>query len=390
LCEVSGAYCDSPEKLFRAVRAGAILGTLQAGYTNFTYLDEATKEITDREALLGVSITGWMTNPDVLFNEDNIRAAARLAVKTNEELAPLIGINKAARVTTVKPAGNTSVLLGCASGIHGDHAPRYFRNVQMNNHDEVTVHLGKTNPKMIEKSVWSPNDTDVVVSFPIVANQNSIFKKDLLGVKQLEYVKKVQQTWIKEGTVVERCVHPELTHNVSNTITVDNWDEVEQYIFDNKAFFSGISLLPAAGDRAYPQAPFTEVLTSEQIQDTYGVAAMFASGLIVDGNHAFNNNLWVACDTVLGHGMKLNEEDSTHLMMRDWVRRAKKFAKTYFDGDVSRMTNCLKDVHNLHRWESITRSLKAVDFSTELEQQKYTEVDTMGAEACSGGACEIS
>lgn len=289
-----------------------------------------------------------------------------------------------------KPSGNASVLLGTASGIHGDHSARYFRNVQMNDQDEVTHLITEKNPKMVEQSVWSQNKTDVVVSFPITADEDSIFKKDLLGVKQLEYVKRAQQVWIEEGTNIDLCVDSRLRHNVSNTITVDDWDEVEQYIFDNRKYFAGISLLSALGDRAYPQAPFTEVYSPEEIYQMYGVAAFFASGLIVDGQHAFNNNLWTACDTVSGHGIKLNPDDSSHLLMRDWVRRAKKFAKTYFENDLEKMSACLKDVSNLHKWESITRSMQYIDFSKELTQQTYTEVDSLGAQSCNGGACELT
>ena len=389
LVELAGGACNNVEIFNRATKAGAILGTLQAGYTNFTYLSQASRDITEREALLGVSITGWMSNPDVLFDEDNLRSAAKIVKAVNKEVAKLININQAARTTAVKPSGNASVLLKCASGIHGDHAPRYFRNVQMNTHDAVTNLIAKTNPKMVEDSAWSQNKTDVVVSFPIVANEGSIFKKDLLGVKQLEYVKRAQQIWVEEGTNVELCVHPSLRHNVSNTITVDDWAEVEQYIFDNREHFAGISLLSSFGDRAYVQAPFTEVYTAEQLLDMYGPASMFASGLVVDGCHAFNNNLWMACDTTMGMGLVLDEEDSEHLLMRDWVRRAKKFAKTYFDGDLLKMTFCLKDVHNLHKWESITRNLKPIDFTTQLDKQVYTEVDSMGAQGCSGGVCEL-
>lgn len=390
LTEQSGAYATTRGKLLKAAKAAAILGTLQAGYTNFAYLDSASQEITEREALLGCSITGWMTNPEVLFNEDNMRDAARLIRQVNATIADLIGIRHAARCTTIKPSGNASVLLGCASGIHGDHAPQYFRNVQMNTQDAVTELLTVSNPKMVEASLWSQNKTDVVVSFPIVANEGSIFKSSLYGVKQLEFVKKAQAVWVEEGTNVELCVDPRLRHNVSNTISVDNWDEVEEYIYQNRSFFAGISLLSSTGDRDYVQAPFTEVFTAEQLVQMYGVAAMFASGLIVDGCHAFDGNLWLACDTFLGRGLELNGEDSSQLLKRDWVRRAKKFAASYFDGDAVKATYCLKDAHNLHKWESICRNLKHVDFSMDLSQQVYTEVDTMGAQGCNGGACEVS
>lgn len=388
LTELNGGLATSREKFLYACKASAILGSLQAGYTSFGYLGKPSEEITNREALLGCSITGWMTNPSVLFDEDNMRDGARLIREVNKEIAALIGTRPAARTTAVKPSGNASVLLGCASGIHGEHAPRYFRNVQMNKQDAVTELLVLTNPKMAEESAWSPNGTDLVVSFPLVSDPGSIYKSELYGVKQLEYVKRAQQFWIEEGTNVDLCVDWQLRHNVSNTISVDNWDEVEQYIFDNRQYFAGISLLGTSGDRDYVQAPFTQVFTVEELTTMYGVAMVFASGLIVDGLHAFADNLWTACSTAMGHGEELTE-DSRDLTKRDWVRRLNKYADNYFGSDLKKATYCLKDVFNLHKWEGITRSLQYVDFSMDLDQQVYTDVDTMGAQGCAGGVCEI-
>ena len=389
LTEINGGQCTTLEALLRACKAAAILGTLQVGYTNFKYLTPASKEITEREALLGVSITGWMNNPDVLFNPENMIAGATLVKEVNKQVAALIGVNQAARTTAVKPSGNASVILGTASGIHGEHSPLYFRNVQMNSQDEVTQVLMRTNPKMCEKSVWDSSGHTIVVSFPVESKEGSIYKEQLLGVKQLEYVKTAQEYWIEYGTNVELCVEPTLRHNVSNTITVDNWDEVEQYIFDNKEYFAGISLLSSMGDRAYAQAPFTEVYTGQQILDMYGDSSFFASGLIVGALQAFNNNLWLACDTVQGWGLKLDPEDSADLLKRDWVRRAKKFADQNFGGDLMKLTFMLKDCHNLHKWVSIAQNFEDVDFANDLSQQTYTEVDSMGAQGCSGGVCEI-
>jgi ribonucleoside-triphosphate reductase (thioredoxin) len=116
---------------------------------------------------------------------------------------------------------------------------------------------------------------------------------------------------------------------------------------------------------------------------------LFASGLIVDALHAFNENLWLACDTARGFGLTLNE-DSSDLLKRDWVRRAKKFSDTYFAGDMLKMTYCLKDCYNLHKWNNIQKSITLIDFSKELSQQKYTEVDTIGSAGCAGGACEVT
>lgn len=389
LTETNGGKCSDKETFLRACKASAIIATLQAGYTDFKYLGAATKKITEKEALIGVSITGWMNNPEILFDEAVLKEGANVVNQTNAEIAAIIGINKAARTTCAKPSGNASVLLGTASGIHGEHSPLYFRNVQMNDDDEVAKIIKETNPKMVERSVWSSNGTDVVVSFPIVSKETSIYKDELLGVKQLEYVKKAQQTWVEFGTNLELCVDKRLRHNISNTITVDDWDEVEQYLFDNRKWFAGVSLLSSLGDKAYPQAPFTEVLNPEAILAKYGSGSMLASGLVVEALHAFNNNLWVACDTLLGFGLELTEE-SNDLLKRDWIRRANKFAKNFFDSDLNKMTNCLKDCYNLHKWESIQRNFVAVDFSKQLSKQTYTEVDTMGAIACSGGTCEIN
>lgn len=389
LSEINGARCVDRDSFLRACRAGAILGTLQAGYTNFTFLEDATQEIVEREALIGVSITGWMNRPDVLFNEQNMIDGAELVKATNMRLAKMLGINPAARTTCVKPSGNASVLLGTASGIHGEHAPQYFRHVQMKDNETVCELLQEVNPIMVEQMLGG-KPIDRTVAFPVKPPEGSIYKSDLLGVKQLDYVKKAQQYWVEYGTNQEFCTDIRLRHNVSNTITVDDWDEVEQYIFDNRDYFAGISLLSAFGDKAYVQAPFMEVPTMDTITATYGDAALLASGLIVDGLYAFDDNLWLACDTANGWGLKLHTSHRQDLMKRDWVRRAQNFASNYFDGDMMKMTNCLKDVFNFHKWKTIERQIIDIDFALELGEQEYTDVSTMGAQACSGGACEVS
>jgi ribonucleoside-diphosphate reductase alpha chain len=401
LTEINGAKCVTKEDFMRATKAASILGTLQAGYTHFPYLGKATEAIVEREALLGVSVTGWMNSPDVLFEEQTMIDGATEVKKWNKTVAKLININQSARTTCTKPAGTTSILLNTASGIHGEHSSLYFRNVQMNEQDDVLKLIQKYNPKMVEKSVWSNSGTDFVVSFPIESPEGSVYKDDLLGVTQLEYVKKAQQYWVEHGTNEHLSVDPALRHNVSNTITVDDWDEVEQYIFDNRYYFAGISLLSSMGDKAYPQAPFTEVLTAKQIYDRYGDVSMFASGLIVDGLKAFNKDLWAACDTINGwgediepdakeRGETLDPNSSSDLLKRDWVRRANKFAINYFNDDILEMTNCLKDCHNFHKWKTIERTLDKIDFSKQLKAKTFVDADTLGAQSCSGGSCEIS
>lgn len=387
LAEMNGGLITSLEDFRIAARAGAIVCTLQAGYTDFAFQTPATRAIVEREALIGVSITGWMNNPEVLFNEENMKECAELVQAVNKEVAAIIGINPAARTTCVKPSGNASVLLGTASGIHGEHSPNYLRHIQLGKDTEVGKLLAEVNPAMCEDSVW----TDAYcVGFPIVAPATSIYKEDLYGIEQLEYVKKAQQVWVEHGTDVELGVHPKLRHNVSNTISVQDgtWGEVAEYVFENRFYFAGISFLGASGDKDYAQAPNAQVYTEEQLVEMYGAASFFASGLIVDGIDAFNGDLWDACAAVLW-----NREipvDKTTVLQIDWVRRFKKFASNYFDGDQVKASYCLKDVQYFHKWTKIQNTLASIDWINDLGQKEYTEVDTMAAVACSGvKGCEI-
>jgi ribonucleoside-diphosphate reductase alpha chain len=144
--------------------------------------------------------------------------------------------------------------------------------------------------------------------------------------------------------------------------------------------------MSASGDKAYPQSPFTEVRTAQQIQELYGAASIFASGLIVDGLHAFYGDLWQACVAAVNEGKDLSQHGSHDLLKRDWVRRAEQFAQNYFAGSVDRMTDCLKDCHLLHKWETIKRTMKTINFIEQKGEQEYTDVASMGAQACGCGA----
>ena len=388
LTEINGGKCNTEEDFYKACRAASILGTLQAGYTDFKFLTDTSKLIFDREALLGVSITGWMNNPDILFNEKILEKGAQIVKEVNREVAHIIGINAAARTTCVKPSGNASVLLQTASGIHAEHSNMYIRNVQMNKESEITQAIMKTNPYMVEDSVWSAGGTDVVVSFPIMPNKGSMYKDDLLGVKHLELVKKAQKHWVEAGTNEDLCADKGIRHNVSNTIIVDDWDEVEKYVFENRDAFAGISFLAMTGDKDYNQAPNTAVITAKDMVKKYGNAAVFASGMVVDALKCFNN-LWDACSTAKGFGEDLSLESSENAMKRDWIRRFNKFADNYLNSDTALAEHCLKDAYLLHKWNKIQSTLKTVDWKEDITERKYTDVDTLAAAACAGGACEI-
>lgn len=388
LTEINGGKCTTEEDFYQACRAAAILGTLQAGYTDFKFISETSKKIFDREALLGVSITGWMNNPDILFDEKILKKGASIVKKVNKEVASIIGINAAARTTCVKPSGNASVLLQTASGIHAEHSPMYIRNVQMNKESEITQAISRTNPFMVEDSVWSAGGTDVVVSFPIVPKTGSLFKDNLYGVKHLELVKKAQKAWVVAGTNEDLCADKGLHHNVSNTIIVDDWDEVEKYVYKNRYSFSGISFLAPTGDKDYNQAPNTQVISADEMVNKYDQGAIFASGMVVDALKVFDN-LWTACATAVGMGEDLSVESSENSAKKDWVRRFNAFAENYLEGDIKKTEYCLKDSYLLHKWNKIQKNLKPVDWEADLTERVYTDVDTIGAAACAGGACEI-
>ena len=386
LAEINGKKANTPENFFKACRAAAIVGTLQAAYTSFPYVGETTENITRREALLGVSITGMMDNPDVLFDPQVLRDGAKIVKDVNKEVAQIIGINQAARTTCVKPAGSTSCILGTASGIHPHHAKRYFRRVQANIQENPVQHFKGINPRAVEQSVWDPNGVTEVITFLCEVPVGAKTKNQIDAHKLLESVKLTQQNWVRYGTNKELCTQPWLSHNVSNTIHVkeNEWDLITDYIFKNRKYFAGISLIPNSGDKDYPQAPFCAVPYETDILREYGSGAFFASGVIERALESFDNNLWAACDCLLGVGEPI--EQTTYLK-RDWLTAAIKFADSHFDGDVRKMTYCLKDIYNLKLWEKLSKEYKDVNW-TEMSEEK-DNIDFQQDSACAGGACEM-
>jgi ribonucleoside-diphosphate reductase alpha chain len=142
------------------------------------------------------------------------------------------------------------------------------------------------------------------------------------------------------------------------------------------------------GDKDFNQAPNTSVITAKEMVKKYGTAAIFASGLVVDALSAFDN-LWSACATAQGYGEDLTLDNSVNAIRRDWVRRFGNFSDNYCKSDVKMAEYCLKDSHLLHKWEKINKNFMPIVWTEDLTEKKYTDVDTMGAIACAGGACEI-
>jgi ribonucleoside-diphosphate reductase alpha chain len=385
-CNLSTINCSSVEDeqdFFERCRAAAVIGTLQAGFTKLEYLGTISENIFNREALLGVSLTGTMEKHDLVLTEKVLTKGAKIAVDTNKEMAKKISINQAARVTCLKPEGTSSSMLGTSSGIHPHHAKRYIRHVQANVLETPYQHFKKINPQACEKSSWSANNTDEVVKFPIEVPDGAKLKNQLPAIEMLSVVKETQKYWVNSGKNKSLCTQEYLSHNVSNTVTVkpDEWNDVTKYIYDNRKYFAGISLIPQSGDKDYPQAPFTTVYTSREIVKEYGDAALWCSGLIELALNIFDNNLWKACDYVTMNQAK--ETDSEDKLK--FITKMKNFAGKYFNGDIRRLTYCMKDVYNWKIYCDLYNSFTKVDYTQLLE----TEDNTVGIEeiSCAGGAC---
>jgi len=386
-CNLSTINCakvKTKEEFFESCRAASIIGTLQAGFTSLPYLGEVSERIFRREALLGVSMTGIMEQHELCLDPAVQKEGARVVKRTNKEFAEKIGINPAARTTCVKPEGTASCILGTSSGIHPHHAKRYIRRVQANKMEDIYQHFSKTNPRACDESVWSANDSDDVVSFCIEVPDGAKLKNKVSAIDLLGCVKLTQQNWVMTGRTDSLCVQDFLQHNVSNTINVkpEEWEDVEKFIFKNRRYFCGVSLLPVSGDKDYPQAPFTTVYLPSEMVSHYGDGAVFVSGLIEVALNLWEDNLWAACDSLLGLGVKVKGNGK-----KDWANRCQKFADKYMEGDIKKLSYCMKDVYNWKEWVDIKRSYSSVDYTLCLEEHDNTKLEQ--ELACAGGSCEI-
>lgn len=257
LCEVNVSDIKSQEDLNARVKAATFIGTLQASYTNFHYLRDIWQRTTEKDALVGIGMTGIASN--TVFEFD-LKEAAQLVKKENERVANIIGINKAARTTTVKPSGTTSLVLGTSSGIHAWHNDYYIRRVRVGKNESIYTYLSIYHPEILEDDYFRPHDT-AIISIPQKAPEGSIVRTES-AIDLLERVKKVQKTWIKPG---HRSGNN--THNVSATISIkdDEWEEVGKWMWYNREVYNGLSCLPFDGG-SYKQAPFEDI-TEEQYNE---------------------------------------------------------------------------------------------------------------------------
>jgi len=253
LCEVNASDIESQEDLNMRVKAAAFIGTLQAGYTDFHYLRDVWKETTEKDALIGVSMTG--IGSGVVLGYD-MKEAARIVKRENSRVAKLIGINPAARCTTVKPAGTTSLALGTSSGIHAWHSEYYIRRIRVGKNESIYNYLAQNHPELIEDEYFRPHDT-AVISIPQKAPEGAIMR-DESPFDLLERIKKVAMEWVVPGHRKGSN-----THNVSATVSLkpDQWTFAGQWMWENREHYNGLSVLPYDGG-TYTQAPFEDISKS--------------------------------------------------------------------------------------------------------------------------------
>ena len=250
LCEVNVSNILDQDDLNDRVRTAAFIGTLQAGYTDFHYLRPVWQRTTEKDALIGVSMTGIGSGTVLGYN---MKESAKIVKTENARVAELIGINKSARTTTVKPAGTTSLTLGTSSGIHAWHNDYYIRRIRVGKNESIYKHLMEHHAELIEDEYFRPHDT-AVISVPQKAPENAIMRTES-PFQLLERVKKVAQEWIKPG---HRSGNN--THNVSATISLRDheWDAAGEWMWKNKESYNGLSVLPYNGG-TYTQAPFEDI-----------------------------------------------------------------------------------------------------------------------------------
>jgi ribonucleoside-diphosphate reductase alpha chain len=249
LCEVNASDIESQEDFDARVKAASFIGTLQAGYTDFHYLRDIWKRTTEKDALIGVGMTG--IGSGVVLGYD-MKKAAKAVKEENERVAELIKINKSARTTTVKPSGTSSLVLGTSSGIHAWHNDFYLRRIRVGKNESIYSYLAINHPELIEDEFFRPHDT-AVITIPQRAPEGSIVRHESV-FQMLERVKKVSQEWIKPGHR-----NGQNTHNVSATVSIkeDEWDLVGEWMWNNRDFYNGLSVLPYNGG-TYTQAPFED------------------------------------------------------------------------------------------------------------------------------------
>ena len=265
LCEVNVSDVVDQEDLNARVKAATFIGTLQASYTSFHYLRPVWQRTTEKDALIGVGMTGIGSGA---AQKLDLKKAAEIVKLENERVAKLLGINAAARCTTIKPSGTSSLTLGTSSGIHAWHNDYYVRRVRVGKNEAIYTYLSIYHPELVEDEYFRPHDT-AVISVPQKAPEGAILRHES-ALELLERVKHFYQNWIKPGHRTGQN-----THNISATVSIkeNEWSEVGKWMWENRKFYNGLSVLPYA-EHSYKQAPFedcTKETYEELMKSLHGV-----------------------------------------------------------------------------------------------------------------------
>jgi len=258
LCEVNVSDVVDQDDLNARVKAASFIGTLQASYTSFHYLRPIWQRTTEKDGLIGVGMTGIGSGA---AQKLDLKVAAKIAKEENERVAKLLGINAAARCTTIKPSGTSSLTLGTSSGIHAWHNDYYVRRIRVGKNEAIYSHLAIHNPELVEDEYFRPHDT-AVIGVPQKAPEGSIFRTES-AIDLLERVKFFYQNWIKPGHRSGQN-----THNISATVSIkeEEWEMVGKWMWENRKFYNGLSVLPYNGG-TYIQAPFEDI-TEEKYNES--------------------------------------------------------------------------------------------------------------------------
>ena len=285
LVEVNFATVESQEDLEERTKVASFIATLQASYTDFHYLRDIWRETTEKEALIGVSLTGVASNH--LYDYD-LKKAAKVVVKENKRVAKLIGINSSARCTTNKPSGTSSIVLGTSSGVHAWYAPYYWRRIKVGKDEAIYSYLNTMYPELLEDDYFRP-EIMAVIKVPQKSPDDGITRSET-AIDSLERVKYMHENWIAPGHV--KGINK---NNVSCTISIrdEEWEDVGNWMWENRDHYTGISVLPFDSG-SYTQAPFEEC-TKEEYEEAMKHLSKVDLQYIVEDKDNTNLQGEIAC-----------------------------------------------------------------------------------------------
>lgn len=381
LSVINAAACETEEDFYAACENAAALGTLQAGYTNFDFLGLVSEQITEREALIGVSITGIQEAPHGLLTAPVLQRGARRVNAVNAEVATLIGINPAARTTCIKPEGTSSCILGTTSGIHPAHGKKYIRRVIANRNDVLAALFKEENPLAVEGSAWSNND--MCLAFPI--RSEGVTRSNMSAFDLLEDVLFYKRNWVDVGKTRSRCTDPTLSHNVSNTLTIDpdQWAKVAEEIFEYQADLAGVSFVPNSSDLDWEQPVFCEVLDPAELLYRYGQHGVMQAAALVDEAQSVFGSVYAACKAIDDQSRQGRVDTREQAV---YVIQARQKLVPFFT-TLKKATEVMLHVYNTNTFALLEATSVPVDYSQALDKKENVKLSQ--TVACAGGACEV-